>query len=68
MLFPREMQNLVRDTMAIEARIGLTTFLAVLVGIKFSDVGETDSDVPSNRQSHGDVLIMVLLMVSFRRT
>jgi ABC-type multidrug transport system ATPase subunit len=65
MLFAREMRNLVRDTTAIGARIGLTTFLAVLVGIIFLNVGETDPDVPSNRQSIFGALVMVLMMVSF---
>ena len=42
MLFSREFKNLTRDTMALGARIGLTTFLSLLVGIIFLDVGEAD--------------------------
>jgi hypothetical protein len=43
MLFARELKNLKRDTVAIGARMGLTIFLSVLIGIIFFNVGETDS-------------------------
>jgi len=65
MLFKREIKNLYRDTTAIGARFGLTIFLGILIGIIFLKVGETDSSVPTNLQSHFGALIMVLLMSMF---
>ena len=46
MLFGREGRNLRRDKMALGARLGLTTFLSLLVGVIFLDVGEADSTQP----------------------
>ncbi|CAB9512460.1 Putative white-brown complex homolog protein 30 [Seminavis robusta] len=65
MLFSREMRNLRRDTMAVGARIGLTSFLSLLVGIIFLDVGEQDSSVNEYRQSQFGALVMVLMMSMF---
>ena len=65
LLFKRELQNLRRDVTAVAARFGLTTFLGILIGIIFFDVGASDSSVFSNVQSHFGALIMVLLMSMF---
>ena len=65
MLFGRELTNLKRDTAAVGARFGLTIFLGVLIGVIFLDVGETDSAVQQNIQSHFGALIMVMLMGMF---
>jgi ABC-type multidrug transport system ATPase subunit/ABC-type multidrug transport system permease subunit len=65
MLFSRELRNVRRDKVALGARFGLTIFLSTLIGIIFYDVGETDSKVSSNLQSHFGALIMVLLMSMF---
>ncbi|KAL7557523.1 hypothetical protein ACA910_005277 [Epithemia clementina (nom. ined.)] len=65
LLFVREWRNLHRDVAALGARFGLTTFLSILVGIIFLDVGATDSAVQENLQSHFGALIMVLLMSMF---
>lgn len=40
MLFTRELMNMKRDVTPLIARFGLTTFLGVLVGIIFLDVGQ----------------------------
>lgn len=42
MLFKRELVNLKRDTTAIGARLGLTIFMGILIGIIFLDVAESD--------------------------
>ena len=65
MLFTRELNNLGRDTAAVGARFGLTIFLGTLIGTIFLNVGETDSSVPSNINSHFGALIMVMLMSMF---
>lgn len=65
LLFLREWRNLLRDVTALGARFGLTIFLSVLIGTIFLDVGETDSAVAANLQSHFGALIMVLLMSMF---
>ena len=65
LLFQRELKNLRRDVTAVGARFGLTTFLGVLIGIIFYDVGSSDSSVSSNLQSHFGAMIMVLLMTMF---
>jgi len=65
LLFGRELKNLKRDVTAVAARFGLTTFLGVLVGIIFYDVGASDSAINSNLQSHFGAMIMVLLMSMF---
>ena len=65
LLFQREIKNLQRDVTAVGARFGLTTFLGVLIGIIFYDVGTTDSAVNSNLQSHFGAMVMVLLMSMF---
>ena len=64
MLFSRELRNFKRDKMALGARIGLTTFLSLLVGVIFLDVGSEDPNVPSNLQSQFGALVMVMIMVS----
>ena len=63
MLFNRELRNLRRDKMALGARLGLTTFLSLLVGVIFLGVGEENPEVPLNRQSQFGALIMVMMMV-----
>jgi ABC-2 type transporter len=65
MLFQREINNLRRDTMALAARFGLTIFLSTLIGVIFKDVGNSDSTVASNVQSHFGATVMVLLMSMF---
>jgi len=65
LLYKRELQNLRRDVTAVGARFGLTTFLGVLIGIIFYDVGASDSADNSNLQSHFGALVMVLLMSMF---
>ena len=60
MLFSREIKNLTRDKGALGARLGLTTFLSLLIGLIFRGVGATDSSVQVNLQSHFGALIMVL--------
>jgi ABC-type multidrug transport system ATPase subunit len=45
MLFSRELKNVRRDKAAIGARLGLTTFLSVLIGVIFLDVGSLPSGV-----------------------
>ena len=47
LLFKRELRNLSRDKAAVGARFGLTTFLGILVGVIFLDVGQSDPAVPS---------------------
>lgn len=64
MLFNRELRNLKRDKMALGARLGLTTFLSVLVGTIFLGVGDEDPQEPQNRQSQFGALVMVMMMVS----
>ena len=65
MLFSREIKNLTRDKGALGARLGLTTFLSLLIGLIFRGVGATDSSVQVNLQSHFGALIMVLMMSMF---
>jgi len=65
MLFSREFKNLTRDKAAIGARLGLTSFLGMLIGVIFQGVGATDSSVMVNLQSHFGALIMVLMMSMF---
>ena len=65
MLFTRELKNLRRDKAALGARLGLTTFLSVLIGLIFQGVGATDSAKQVNLQSHFGALIMVLMMSMF---
>lgn len=65
MLFNRELRNLKRDKMALGARLGLTTFLSLLVGVIFLGVGEEDPNVPANRQSQFGALVMVMMMSMF---
>lgn len=64
MLYTREFRNLRRDTRAVGARIGLTSFLAILVGIIFLHVGKQDPSIKENQQSQFGALVIVLLMVS----
>jgi hypothetical protein len=65
MLFNREIRNLKRDTMALGARLGLTTFLSLLVGVIFLDVGAADSNKPQNQQSQFGALVMIMMMGMF---
>jgi ABC-2 type transporter len=65
MLFQREIQNLMRDIVALVARFGLTIFLSTLVGIIFLDVGASSPSVTSNLQSRFGSIVMVLLMSMF---
>lgn len=65
MLYKREVTHLTRNKGALAARFGLTTFLALLTGIIFLDVGEQDSNDPKNLQSQFGALVMVLMMSMF---
>lgn len=61
----RECRNLVRDRVALAARFLFTLFLSLLIGVIFLDVGNSDSAVNANLNSHFGSLIMVLLMSMF---
>jgi hypothetical protein len=65
LLFRREFRNLVRDTTALGARFGITIFLGVLIGTIFLDVGNSDSAVQVNIQSHFGALVIVMLTAMF---
>ena len=65
LLFRRESRNLVRDTTALGARFGITVFLGVLIGVIFLDVGNSDSAVQVNIQSHFGALVIVMLTAMF---
>eukprot|EP00980_Cylindrotheca_fusiformis_P018563 scaffold6150_cov223-Cylindrotheca_fusiformis.AAC.1 len=65
LLYTRELRNVRRDVGAVAARFGLTIFLAVLMGIIFFEVGDTDSAVPQNVQSHFGALVMIMIMSMF---
>jgi hypothetical protein len=65
LLFRRECYNLVRNTTALGARLGGTIFVGLLIGIIFFDVGNTDSSLPINIQSHFGALIMCLITALF---
>jgi ABC-2 type transporter len=62
LLFAREFTNLRRDTASLSARFALTTFLSMLVGVIFWQVGKTDSSVQENLQSHFGALLLVSMM------
>ena len=64
MLFSRELKNLKRDTGALGARIGLTTLMAVLIGVIFLDVGKQDPSQSKNLQSQFGALVLVVINVS----
>ncbi|GAX27856.1 ATP-binding cassette, subfamily G (WHITE), member 2 [Fistulifera solaris] len=65
MLFTRELVNIKRDVTPLIARFGLTTFLGILVGIIFLDVGQESRDNFGNVQSQFGAVIMLLLMSMF---
>jgi len=65
MLFAREFTNLVRDTTALGARFFLTTFLSVLIGVIFLNVGEEPRDNQTSTQSQFGALVMLALMSMF---
>ena len=65
LLFKREIVNLRRDTSAFVVKMGITTFMAALVGIVFWGAGNTDLSVIINIQSHFGALVVVLLMGMF---
>jgi hypothetical protein len=65
MLCIREWRNLHRDRVALAARFLFTLFLSLLIGVIFLDVGNSDSAVNANLNSHFGSLIMVLLMSMF---
>jgi ABC-type multidrug transport system ATPase subunit len=51
LLFTRELRNLRRDKVAVAARFGLTTFLSILVGTIFLNVGASSPFEPAVRLS-----------------
>jgi hypothetical protein len=61
----REIRNLHRDRVALAARFLFTLFLSLLIGVIFLDVGNSDSAVNANLNSHFGSLIMVLLLSTF---
>jgi hypothetical protein len=61
----REIRNLYRDRIALAARFLFTLFLSLLVGVIFLDVGNSDSAINANLNSHFGSLIMVLVMSMF---
>jgi hypothetical protein len=65
MLCIREWRNLHRDRVALAARFLFTLFLSLLIGVIFLDVGNSDSAINANLNSHFGSLIMVLLMSMF---
>jgi hypothetical protein len=65
MLCIREWRNLLRDRVALAARFLFTLFLSLLIGVIFLDVGNSDSAINANLNSHFGSLIMVLLMSMF---
>jgi ABC-type multidrug transport system permease subunit len=62
MLFQREVINIRRDIGALGGRFGLALFIGALVGAIFYKVGESDSTVASNLQSHFGAAILLLMM------
>jgi hypothetical protein len=62
MLFAREIANLCRDTTALGARFGLTTFLSCLIGTIFFKVGEEPRDNQIGLQSQFGALVMIQLV------
>jgi ABC-type multidrug transport system ATPase subunit len=65
LLFQREVNNLKRDTSALKARFSLSLVVGLIVGVIFWKVGETDSSVSTNLQSHFGAVILVSLMSMF---
>jgi len=65
MLLKREIINIRRNTTAMKARFMLTTFLSLLIGCIFYNVGEKDRSDMTNVQSQFGGLLMVLFMSMF---
>ena len=65
MLFRREISNLGRDKVALAARFLFTTFLSLLIGVIFLDVGKADPAVNANINSQFGAIIIVMLMSMF---
>jgi ABC-type multidrug transport system ATPase subunit len=64
-LFHREVTNFRRDRSILTAKFGQTTFLSILIGLIFFDVGETDSSVVSNVSSRFGALVIIMLISMF---
>eukprot|EP00980_Cylindrotheca_fusiformis_P027786 scaffold22559_cov111-Cylindrotheca_fusiformis.AAC.25 len=62
LLYTRELRNISRDVNAVGARFGLAIVMSLLVGIIFFEVGDTDSAVSQNLQSHFGALVMIMIM------
>eukprot|EP00590_Aulacoseira_subarctica_P007629 CAMPEP_0172418616 /NCGR_PEP_ID=MMETSP1064-20121228/5070_1 /TAXON_ID=202472 /ORGANISM="Aulacoseira subarctica , Strain CCAP 1002/5" /LENGTH=628 /DNA_ID=CAMNT_0013157611 /DNA_START=120 /DNA_END=2003 /DNA_ORIENTATION=- len=65
LLYIRELKSMVRFTVPLKARFGLTTFMGILIGIIFFRVGATDESVPKNFQSHFGGLMIILMSNMF---
>lgn len=65
LLATREFNNIRRDLVSLIARFAISIIMGTLIGIIFLHVGETNSAVYSNLQSHFGAMIMVLLMSMF---
>ena len=61
----RDILNVCRSRRAMTARFGLSTFMSILVGSIFFQVGQSDSANNADLQSHFGALIMVALLSMF---
>lgn len=64
-LFRREVTNFRRDKSILTAKFGQTTFLSILIGLIFFDVGSTDPSVVSNVSSRFGALVIIMLISMF---
>ena len=65
MLYARELSNLRRDKVALMARFLFTTFLSLLIGVIFLDVGKADPALNANINSQFGAIVIVMLMAMF---
>mmetsp|Transcript_33515 Transcript_33515/g.58849 ORF Transcript_33515/g.58849 Transcript_33515/m.58849 type:complete len:527 (+) Transcript_33515:753-2333(+) len=68
MLFKREITHNTRNKKGVGARFAFTTFLSLLVGCIFFQVGKPDENgemVPAQFNSHFGAMIMILMMSMF---
>lgn len=66
LLFAREITHNTRNKKAVGARFAFTTFLALLVGCIFFQVGSAGGyDDPSRMNSHFGAMVMILMMAMF---
>mmetsp|Transcript_28344 Transcript_28344/g.65732 ORF Transcript_28344/g.65732 Transcript_28344/m.65732 type:complete len:620 (-) Transcript_28344:852-2711(-) len=65
LLFQRNLVDKKRDTVSLITNYASTTFMAVLIGVIFLDVGDTSNDDQGNVQSRFGALIICLMMGMF---